>query len=108
MFDKTKGHSDMCMNCFSAAEVVTVQGVAGMMFVRSGITRLREQLTGIGSLERRRRAHRSNARFLSGLGLNANLLLGPPAAPAPQPAGAALIDRLRAAGPDVGPVSGVA
>lgn len=68
----------MCMSCFTGVEAAVVNAAAGAVAARSGFTRLREQLAGRGSLDRRRAAHQANAEFLAGIGLDPDRVLGPP------------------------------
>ncbi|NEE00284.1 hypothetical protein G1H10_08890 [Phytoactinopolyspora halotolerans] len=48
------------------------------MLLRGGATRLMERLTGRDPFERRYAAHRANAEFLAGMGLDPDRVLGPP------------------------------
>jgi hypothetical protein len=72
----------MCMNCLTGTELAVMQGTALVAFTRMGLTRAHEMLTGRDPMVRRLAAHRANAEFLAGMGLDPALVLDPPPSPA--------------------------
>jgi len=72
----------MCMNCLTGTELAVMQGSALVAFTKMGVTRAHEMLTGRDPMVRRLAAHRANAEFLAGMGLDPALVLGPPPSPA--------------------------
>jgi hypothetical protein len=70
----------MCVGCFTGVEAAAVQGAASVVLASGGLRRVREYVTGQGSIERRRAAYQANAEFLAGIGLDPDHVLGPPPA----------------------------
>ena len=68
----------MCANCFSNTEVVIAQAVTLTALARAGLVRGHDLLRGQGRMDRRLAAHRANAEFLAGMGLDPEAVLGPP------------------------------
>lgn len=77
----------MCTGCFSAGTAFVIQGSAGIALAGGGLRRLRERLGGADPFRRRLAAHRANAEFLAGLGLDPDQVLGPPPVPPPAAGG---------------------
>jgi hypothetical protein len=71
----------MCMNCLTGTELAVMQGTALVAFTKMGLTRAHEMLTGRDPMVRRLNAHRANAEFLAGMGLDPVLVLGAPPSP---------------------------
>jgi hypothetical protein len=90
----------MCMSCVTTVDALFVNGVIAGSFGLSAIERLRDRLAGRSVDDRRRAAYVSNASFVESLGLDATVVLGPPAAPASteEAADVATAARHRAAG----------
>jgi hypothetical protein len=70
--------SAVCANCVSNTEAVVAQAVTLTALARAGLVRGRDRLRGQGRTERRLAAHRANAEFLAGMGLDPEAVLGPP------------------------------
>jgi hypothetical protein len=72
----------VCANCFSQTEAVIAQAVTLTALGRAGLVRGHDLLRGQGRMDRRLAAHRANAEFLAGMGLDPEAVLGPaPCAP---------------------------
>jgi hypothetical protein len=63
--------------------VAVIHGAAAAAFAKAGFVRAHELLRGRDPHERRLAAHRANAQFLVGLGLDPDTVLGPPPVPTP-------------------------
>jgi hypothetical protein len=68
----------VCANCYSNTEAVIAQAVTLTALARAGLVRGHDLLRGQGRMDRRLAAHRANAEFLAGMGLDPEAVLGPP------------------------------
>jgi hypothetical protein len=72
----------VCANCYSNTEAVIAQAATLTALARAGVVRGHDLLRGQGRMDRRLAAHRANAEFLAGMGLDPEAVLGPPPAEA--------------------------
>ncbi len=67
----------MCMSCVSAVELTVMQGTAVGFLAKGAVARVHDFVTGRPAGERQLEAHRANAAFLRGMGLDPEVVLGP-------------------------------
>ena len=66
----------MCTGCVSAAEAVILNAGGGLVLAKGAVDRIAEALAGRHPAERRQATWDANARFVAGLGLDPQAVLG--------------------------------
>jgi hypothetical protein len=68
----------VCINCFSSLDAMAVAGSGAAAMASAGWQRVVDRAQGLSRGDRRRRTWDDDATFLSSLGHDPEVLLGPP------------------------------